>query len=77
VTPLDADALAGAGPQVLAAWRASMAGTRAELSAASRSVGECGAPPDDPAEAATVAVGADPVTLCLEPLVRGSVVIRP
>ncbi len=72
VAALDSDALADRVPQLLAAWHASMEGTRAELTAATRAVGECGQ------SSTEVTVGADtrPHSLCLEPLVRGTFAVN-
>jgi tetratricopeptide (TPR) repeat protein len=68
IVPLDADALAKNVPQVLAAWQSSMKGTRAELTAATRAVGECD--DSEPEQAPNVDVA--PKALCLEPLLRGT-----
>lgn len=70
VVPLAAEALVGHFPQVVGAWRASMEGTRAELTAATRAFGECGRE-SKPEKAPTA--DAQPDSLCLEPLVRGTV----
>ncbi|PRP93487.1 tetratricopeptide repeat protein [Enhygromyxa salina] len=67
VAALEPSDLDGQLPRVLAAWRASMTGTRAELSAARQAARACDAAPSVPS------AGDEPETLCLEPLVRGSV----
>jgi hypothetical protein len=64
---LDPAALEQHREQLLAAWRASNAGTRAEINAARRAVGTC----DAPASEATP--NAEPTVMCLQPLVRGTV----
>ncbi len=66
-TPLDAKDLAPHLDQVRAAWQASMAGTRAEMAAASLAVGPCGS--TDPAKPTK---GELPKALCLAPLARGT-----
>jgi hypothetical protein len=68
VTPLEVDALAGHLPSVVAAWQASVRGTRAELRAARESARACGQPADPNDD-----IEAPPAKLCLEPLVRGTV----
>lgn len=73
VTPLETKTLAQRLPQVLAAWRSSMEGTRAELAAATRAIGGC---EPNSAPEKVPSVDADPKALCLEPLVRGTVDIR-
>jgi len=71
-TPLEPDLLAARMPQLLGAWRASMEGTRAELSAATQAVGGCDQPssPGSSPDPATL-----PQSLCLEPLVRGTIAV--
>ncbi|MFO7561699.1 MAG: hypothetical protein R6X02_03560 [Enhygromyxa sp.] len=73
VTPLDAEALARHQPQVLGAWRSSMAGTRAELAAAQRALGPCG---QDSAPEQGLDGDFEPESLCLEPLVRGTIAVE-
>jgi thioredoxin-like negative regulator of GroEL len=68
VAPLEVDALAGHLPSVLAAWQASVIGTRAELRAAREAARACGQPADQTGE-----IEQQPAKLCLEPLVRGTV----
>ena len=80
VAPLEPERVTPHLAQVLAAWQTSMAGTRAELTAASRAAGACQTgprgPDSSPDAGATPATDA-PATLCLEPLVRGSLRARP
>jgi predicted Zn-dependent protease len=68
VAPLDAAEIDAQLPQVLAAWRASMSGTRAELDAAREAAQGCSGTADEPRDET-------PSELCLEPLVHGSVEI--
>jgi len=70
VDPLDTGALTRRIPQVLGAWRSSMEGTRAELTAATRAVGRCDR---DSAPESPPSVDTTPKSLCLEPLVRGTI----
>jgi hypothetical protein len=68
VAPLDPSAVGDRTAQILAAWRASMNGTRAELTAAKDAARAC-------SEASDASADQTPAQLCLEPLVRGTVEI--
>ena len=68
VTPLGAGELTERVTPLLDAWAASMAGTRAELSAATRALGECGKSPAERVPSPNTR----PESLCLEPLVDGT-----
>lgn len=63
------EALDGHREPLLAAWKRSMEGTRAELAAATRAARACGEPPPE------VFDKLEPRQLCLEPLVEGTVAI--
>lgn len=73
IEPLAPADLAPHRDQLAAAWQASMAGTRAELSAAQRAAGSCTDPSDDDPPAANE----QPEMMCLEPLVTGTVELGP
>jgi hypothetical protein len=69
VDALEPSALEGQQEALLAAWKQSMAGTRAELEAAREAAGACG-------ETVELAKGSKPKRLCLQPLVDGTVELR-
>ncbi|PRQ07763.1 tetratricopeptide repeat protein [Enhygromyxa salina] len=70
IEPLPPAALDAHLAQVLSAWQASIAGTRAELSAARGAARACARVPSD-----ALPTDDRPTQLCLEPLVRGTVEI--
>ncbi|MFV8756517.1 tetratricopeptide repeat protein [Nannocystaceae bacterium ST9] len=65
--PLDTNDLTPHLDQVRAAWKQSMAGTRAEMAAAEQAVGACGSK-----SRPELGEGEVPEALCLEPLARGT-----
>ncbi|MCA9685715.1 MAG: hypothetical protein KC457_26295, partial [Myxococcales bacterium] len=71
VEAVEPSAVEGRSEQVLAAWRHSMAGTRAEMNAASRAARSCGEEPVEDVDASR-----DPGRMCLEPLVAGTVELK-
>jgi Flp pilus assembly protein TadD len=70
-TSIDAKHLGAHVDSVRAAWKSSMAGTRAEMAAAEAAVGACGTKTES-----KLAEGELPEALCLEPLARGTVKIQ-